>query len=302
MPYEQQDDSDQDGASSSETGSSDTEGSTHSEETTLELKTRMESIAFAISCLFKLAVYIRNPNSRTRFSKALRYRPFDPDTKIDLLEQYEKFDIEHACNFLQNQRQEQKTRLDDGQPESKDRITIERVDSDGVLPLRLGRAITQRRQQFKYWRSHREKLSREGLHGSTTQDQAVRVQGTSGVVTTADTQELLQDAADTSGDTPGVLNGAGIGGETPNVDASAGQKESVIHTDTTATRFLPPAANTPEEDSVYAESVISCTTSIRGNDAVQFPPPPEGTEGSYFECPYCYTICPPKYRNTKVWR
>lgn len=102
-----------------------------------ELEQRYRDIVDIIDNLYKLSVRIRQPTLRTRSLKAASYRPKDPETGVDILEQYATFDLQHTKELVKQLRA----------PHSKD-VSVD----DDVVVERLGRAITLRRRQFKYWR------------------------------------------------------------------------------------------------------------------------------------------------------
>ncbi|WKT46770.1 hypothetical protein QSH57_011644 [Fusarium oxysporum f. sp. vasinfectum] len=88
-----------------------------------ELSQVFAAIVEDINCLFRLSVSIHNPSPHDRFKKACL-----TDTSG-----YEPFDVEHVCNKL----------------------------SKAPKPIaeRLGKAISRRRQYFKYRELHHEKLA-----------------------------------------------------------------------------------------------------------------------------------------------
>lgn len=138
LPYEQQVDSlnqeeDEDDGFFSE----DEDDSSEPGAPKTELEQRYREIVDIIDNLYKLSVRIRQPTLRTRSLKAASYRPKDPETGVDILEQYATFDLQHTKELVKQLRV----------PHTKDAI----VDDDVVVE-RLGRAITLRRRQFKYWR------------------------------------------------------------------------------------------------------------------------------------------------------
>jgi hypothetical protein len=138
LPYEQQTGSlsqeeDEDDGFYSE----DEDDSSEPDAPKTELEQRYLDIVDIIDNLYKLSVRVRQPTLRTRSLKAASYRPKDPETGVDILEQYATFDLQHTKELVKQLRA----------PHTKD------VDvDDDVVVERLGRAITLRRRQFKYWR------------------------------------------------------------------------------------------------------------------------------------------------------
>ncbi|OXV09550.1 hypothetical protein Egran_02691, partial [Elaphomyces granulatus] len=95
-----------------------------------EIHEIFQSISETITSLFKLSILIRNNSSRDRYAKALASAskaPFD-----------DRFDIDHVGN------------------------KFPRLYRDDMawLRVRLGKAITHRRQYLRYCREHHEKLSK----------------------------------------------------------------------------------------------------------------------------------------------
>ncbi|RPA74559.1 hypothetical protein BJ508DRAFT_332969 [Ascobolus immersus RN42] len=288
LPYEQQlregpgfevtDDDDIDGAGdlNSALGS---ELENHEE--VAEVQERISSIESAIDDLYKTAVYIRNPNSTIRYSKALTSQSLDSKTK-NLLEQYRKFDIGHTREFFKFHRQLAGT----------EEMDIDSIKDEALIE-RLGGAITRRRHQFRYWRAHRDRLSgfnsQEGESGERTSSSQFQAMEANPPKMGND-----QDHEDSTGrDTP--QGGAGLVFEQRG--SGGPQTGSTTHVTTTdATTFRPSA----RPESCYSESVISYATTTRGGDAVRFPPPPDGNKE--FECPYCFTICPRRYRQKGAWK
>lgn len=138
LPYEQQaksadSDAEEDDGFYSEDSDSDSDSGTPK----TELGQRFREIVDIIDNLYHLAVRIRQPTLKTRSLKAASYRPKDPETGVDILEQYAVFDLQHTRELIAHLRAQHApgTFLE-----------------DDVLVQRLGRAVTLRRRQFKYWR------------------------------------------------------------------------------------------------------------------------------------------------------
>ncbi|KAF4450948.1 Zinc finger transcription factor ace1 [Fusarium austroafricanum] len=88
-----------------------------------ELSQIFTAIVEDINCLLRLSVSIHNPSPHDRFKKAAL-----TDTS-----NYEHFDVEHVRNKL--------------------------TKASKPIAERLGKAISRRRQYFKYWELHHEKLA-----------------------------------------------------------------------------------------------------------------------------------------------
>ena len=92
-----------------------------------------------IDRLYRLAFKIRNPATRSGFTKAQNYREIDKETGVDLIDVLAAFDLQHVEQvFLGSQ---------------------QHLSSDDVkehfLVKRLAKANTRRRQQFRHWKVHR---------------------------------------------------------------------------------------------------------------------------------------------------
>ncbi|KAI9857183.1 MAG: hypothetical protein M1813_008545 [Trichoglossum hirsutum] len=105
------------------------EGDSLNVPTVSEIQERFQSASNTISHLFRLSVIIRNATPRDRYSKAAAAanEPFD-----------DRYDIAHVGHKF--------PRLG--------------IKENEWLKIRLGKAITQRRQYLRYCREHQEKLSK----------------------------------------------------------------------------------------------------------------------------------------------
>ena len=138
LPYEQQVDSlSQEGDEDDGFYSEDEDDSSQPGAPKTELEQRFRDIVDIIDNLYKLSVRIRQPTLRTRSLKAASYQPKDKETGVDILEQYAVFDLQHTKELVKQLRA----------PHTKE-VSVEK----DVVVERLGRAITLRRRQFKYWR------------------------------------------------------------------------------------------------------------------------------------------------------
>jgi hypothetical protein len=99
--------------------------------------------------LYKFSRMIRSPILHTQFLKTTSYKKIDWETGIDLIIQYKAVDFNYVNEAFLSFRRE------NGDPNPI--ISLE----DRYLIRRFAGAITKRRQQFLYWRRHRDKL---GIH------------------------------------------------------------------------------------------------------------------------------------------
>lgn len=139
LPYEQQakpDDSDEDYDGFYSEDEDDSDPGTPK----TELEQRFYEIVDIVDNLYKLSVRIRTPTLRNRSSKAASYRPKDPETGVEILEQYAQYDLEHTRELIQSLRAQV--------------AGVQKSEDDFLIP-RLSKAVTLRRRQFKYWRRRR---------------------------------------------------------------------------------------------------------------------------------------------------
>lgn len=238
-----------------------------------ELWQRFLEVGDIVDNLYKLSITIRNPSSRSRFSKAASYRPkvaIDdaPDApKVDLVSQYEQHDIKHVREIFQDLRRESPKEM---------------RYADDPLISRFGKAISQRRQQFMYWRRHREKLAAEGA-------------GTEWSVTKPIQPLEFGTSPDFDSEEPK------IGMKVPNTSEirQSGFTKSVL-SKTTATFFVQKEDMSKDDQSIGSSA--STAFALDGSK-VELPAPPKNLlHEKDFECPYCFAICPARYGQNRAWR
>lgn len=142
--------------------------------------------------------------------------------------------------------------------------------AESYLVQRIARANGRRRQQFAYWKKHKDKL-RE--HASNFVE--------------APTRQLIDEEH--------IING------------HMGETKTPLSV-TTATQLR--LAQAAGQDILEKEGVLKLDVSEYApsawnpsKDTVSFPPPPTiSTSDSFFECPYCFTICPISLLSEKAWR
>ena len=244
-----------------------------------------------VSRLYRLSVWIRNPSTRQMPSKALTYQMIDPESNIDLFHVIEDFDRDYVRSMLLEFRKS--SSLDSGEPNppsinpeetKEDRVwepirTVLEQHDDGIsagnetfLAERVSRAIAQRRRLFAYWKKHRDKL---GRHAASVVERKKR----------PETQEHLE-----------------LGDQVPTFESSV-SKAPTAQTVTTAT-FLDPLRFAPRDDqsqvsvSEYAPSVAK-----QSPGKIEFPPAPSLPDvEKFFECPYCFVMCPVALLRPSAWK
>ena len=117
-----------------------------------ELEQRFLTLVDILDNLYKFSRMVRMRALHTRFLKAASYKKIDRETGIDLIAQFKSADYEYVKEAFLSFRRE------NGVPNLA--ISLE----DAHLIKRSANAITKRRQQFLYWKRHRDKL---GVHVRT---------------------------------------------------------------------------------------------------------------------------------------
>ncbi|KAK6517407.1 hypothetical protein TWF281_004064 [Arthrobotrys megalospora] len=252
-----------------------------------DMEVLLDGVRDPIDRLYKLSVWIRNPTSRFSSAKMLSHKQIDPETGTDLLEVFKSFDLNHIESVF-SQYRKSKTREEasgdigrdhDEKPRSPERSPYEDEtlinSSESFLVHRLALANRQRRQQFSYWRRHRDKLA---LH------------------------------------TTGV-DGHRIGYHNPiskNVSGPGHHHDHAAHKTpainplsiTTATRLnIPQHMAMKDSLSVLSVSRYAPSNWRPGNEKLDFPAAPRHPpEQKFFECPYCFTLCPRATLETEAWK
>lgn len=253
------------------------------------------SIKDPIDRLYKLAVWIRNPATRLASSKARNFKQIDEYSNIDLFESYKNHDYDYVSSlFLEYEKhramqentsvecKEKASVSGDGEVDSSDHVwqPVRGVLSlykgkvskgaESYLVQRIAQANGRRRQQFAYWKKHKDKL-RE--HASSFVE--------------APTRQLTDEEH--------IING--LIGET---------KTPLSVTTATQLRLAQAAGQEIlEKEGVLKLDVSEYAPSAwnPSKDTVSFPPPPKiPTSDNFFECPYCFTICPISLLSEKAWR
>ncbi|EON62853.1 hypothetical protein W97_02078 [Coniosporium apollinis CBS 100218] len=145
LPYEQQaeDSNDTDSDVSDDSSVVD---SSNGEGPQTELEQRFLELTDINDNLYKLSISIRTPTLASRSLKAGTFKQVDRETNIDVfsgIHGYAAFDRRFTREVAKDLR----------------RTAGNKLQEDDFLIERLARAITKRRQHFRYWRKHREKLA-----------------------------------------------------------------------------------------------------------------------------------------------
>ncbi|CAM1509999.1 Fc.00g003340.m01.CDS01 [Cosmosporella sp. VM-42] len=251
-----------------------------------DLELLLDSVSDPIDRLYKLSTWIRNPSSRFATARAQFHQQIDQETDVDLFHAVQNFDVDYInsicsqyknCKSLQEVDVEEclQSKGEEVHEEDEETATPESLLNSqcfSFLIQRLARANVNRRRQFAYWKKHREKL-RDHAKGVTNQIE--------------ESSKRLTDphAVDSSHQ------------KTP--DIALAPVQSV----TTAT--LLNTSRPPPRDDISNATVSQYSPSVwlPHEEAIAFPPAPKTSAlGSFFECPYCFTICPNSILGEKAWK
>lgn len=257
----------------------------------------LEGVKDPIDRLFKLAVWIRNPSSRAVSQRVLHYRLIDQESGVDLLDAFKKLDYDYASSlFLEFRKSRARADNSEAEPLPLDKgVGVDLVwepirtvlsqykqecskGTESFLVHRIAGANVRRRQQFAYWKNHRSKL----VHHSTTAIDQLKTQRT---------QEIHAPIAMAATGTQLPLND-------PLVPLAVAQSV------TTASRLDALRVATWNDQATVA-SVSEYTASAwqPGKEELGFPAPPTHlSDGKFFECPYCFTICSSRLLSDRAWR
>ncbi|TLD09898.1 hypothetical protein PgNI_05861 [Pyricularia grisea] len=259
----------------------------------------VEDVRDLIDRLFKVSTRIRNPSTRIGASKAARHKQVDEDSGVDFLDAIESAELDHIRSlFLAYQKaralQEQSATepaqsmvtQDDATQDQvwepiKTVLERNRASPDSFLVQRLARANVARRRQFAYWRCHREKLALHTHHSVSAHTPMSPPLGEH-LPSQISTDTLPPNSPPLPAPpAPGLL--------TPSV--------------TTATNLDPAHFEVFTVRSTITVSEYAPSTWRPARDVVDFPMPPRvAPDQNFFECPYCFTICPRSTLAEKTWR
>ena len=267
-------------------------GDDDTEESDLDLL--LDGVRDPIDRLYKVSTKIRNPSSRLGLSRAMDYRQIDEETGIDFLRAIEQADFNHIQSlFLQYQKLRALQEHDAVEPtkelieEDNNRdgvwepirtVLSQHRAADSFLIRRVARANVRRRQQFAYRKMHRDKLAHFARASMSTQS-----------VFTPGTEIPSQPSFDRRISKDSSLPQAELAPPAASV--------------TTATKLDLARLELVESQSKFTVSEYAPSTWQPARDAVAFPPPPKTKSSEkFFECPYCFTLCPRETLAAKAWK
>lgn len=262
------------------------------EEQESDIDLLLDSVRDPIDRLFKISTRIRNPSSRLGSSKALRHQQLDQDSGIDLLRAFEYFDHDHISSlFLQYRKsralEEHETAESSRDIDRKDdanhvwepiRTVLSQYQTDilnvteSFLVHRIARANMRRRQQFAYWKQHRDKLA----------------QHTKSFTLEIETREKTA---------PILINLEKQGNELviPGM--------AIVESVTTASCLNNLQLADRDDRSTVSVSEYAPSMWKPGKEFVDFPAAPKKDSGEkFFECPYCFTLCSTEVLAEKAWK
>jgi hypothetical protein len=158
LPYEKQQpsnedqDSDSDESNCSSNDEALSEESRSDEENNVpvsEMRHRLFGTIDILDNMYKLSRSIRAPALHTRLLKAASYKQVDKDTGVNIFDQLEVYDLAFTKDLYLEMRRKS---------HQNSEAIPELNESDLLFIKNQATSISRRRQQFMYWRSHREKL------------------------------------------------------------------------------------------------------------------------------------------------
>ncbi len=220
-----------------------------------------------------------NPSSRFASSKASHLEEIDTKSNVN-------FDYDYVSSvFLQYRKTNAPMKYPDSNPsdlevqEKNAEHTMEPItepmpsrhrsedlkETELLLVRWIARANVCRRQQFAYWKKHRDKLSKH----STTATQNVK-----------------------------SITAKSVGTDAPSVGV-APRALSV----TAASNLQTPQLAVEDNKSQVSVSEYAPSLSSNSNETVHFPPAPQvPPDAKFFECPSCFTVCPKATFGQKAWK
>lgn len=255
-----------------------------------DMELLVDSVRDPINRLFKMSTKIRNPSTRLGSSRAAKYRQVDEETGVELLQAMKEFDVDYVKSvFLEFQktkarRESRIAQAPGGPPEENDDevwepiktvLTQERErESTGAhsyLIDRIAQANFRRRQQFAYWAAHRNKLDK---HTKVYQAQKGRLP----IV------ELHKG---------GGKQGLEPAEPLPSISSATGLDMARLE-----------ISSDTRSDWALSEYAPSTRQAI--DTPVDFPPAPKVPRKTqtdkFFECPYCFFLCPKDVLAEKAWK
>ncbi|KIX00631.1 uncharacterized protein Z518_09696 [Rhinocladiella mackenziei CBS 650.93] len=278
----------------------------------------LASVIDVIDHLFRLSTLIRNPSRRLASSKAKLFQHIDEDSGVDLINAFGHYDHDYVLSVFRDYQSKvpdeihqqnigalQTTDHDAETWHSVENCTLcksgmeiaeeissinpddqnsgqNSVGGEGIAPFlihRIARANILRRQQFGYWKEHRGKLVKHTELALEQRRPATRPVD----------HNVSKD-----------FDMGNKGGERTVLKLTDLLAPPTV---TTATTLQPTSISLTDNKSVTSVSEYAPSDWGPGREVVEFPPPPKRPAGEkFFECPYCFTICPRQMLTEKAWK
>lgn len=259
------------------------------EEEEFDMEFLLDGVRDPINRLFKMSTKIRNPSTRLGSSRAANCRQIDEETGVDFLEAIKGHDLDYVKSaFLEHKKaRARREELPEppGEPsgENEDQVwepirTVliqeeerEKTGANSYLVERIAQANVRRRQQFAYWAKHRDKLDKNTKAYQAQKGQLRTTQGHK------------------AGEFPSLM------------ELNPGAVPSV----SSATRLDVTRLEVPDNRSNWTVSEYAPSTQA-AHSLVEFPPAPKTSRKTpsdkFFECPYCFFLCPKEILADKAWK
>jgi hypothetical protein len=252
-----------------------------------DLDLLISSIRDPVDRLYKLSTWIRNPSSRFTSPKALQHTKVNLDTNVDLLRAYQPFDEDYITSLF-SEYQLEKARTEDirepfeasTEDDPEPVRTVQSEDNNNLssgnayLIARLVRANFRRRQLFSYWKRHHEKLT---MH-SASRGESVNAGNPAARPGPPPMKQQIPNR--------GLVPFTVVSPSVTTATLLKSHQQLVIRDDRSTVSV-----------SMYAPSMYK-----PDKEPVQFPRPPSiSPDDKFFECPFCYTICPKEMLAEGAW-
>ncbi|OQU94173.1 hypothetical protein CLAIMM_00567 [Cladophialophora immunda] len=244
------------------------------EEDLPEALARTLSLTDIVHRLFRLARTLRNHSTRSAQGRRNIYSTFPSEGRKEIVARLIDIELLRVADVFIHLRKQDF----DGFVDSEEEIALS-VD-DLCLIQRLARANSRRRQQFAYWRARHERSMRAALLAEQEQEPQQALSQAEESRKPAQVQEAELEAI---------------------VDANRNLRPESIPS--SVTRVRRDQIDLSERKSVASD--ISRSPSVRGpaGEKAMWPSMPEGLpKRPYFECPFCFNLCPDRCQSGAGWK
>jgi hypothetical protein len=230
---------------------------------------RMNSVKDIQIRLFRLASSIRNHATRSALGQRNIFNTIDAEHREVIVHRLVAMESRRITDFVHQVRRELGNDSDPGDPASEFYL------QDQVLIQRLGRANVRRRHQYIHWRKRQKRSEANADPGPRP------------------TNARSRHAP-----------------PAPEPDFTK-QGQHVTQISSLMTQSMPSSVTKAQScqigpaDHKSVKSNVTRTPSARGpsGEKVGWPEVPSGLPpGAYFTCPYCFNLCPERYRSQQGWK